>query len=427
MKTPCIYTTRGQQHTQGSTQLSDNIDIDFSQSLQNNYSADALRLSSVYEAIEPAHSTWTLNSRKEREILSHLESMPPTLNLPDYKISVSLGVGNDELRTALDALASLPSPEAERILAKPHINPFNGWIPLSTTMLMVELRNTFAYAFRQNTSREHLVDLALIIFSNTAQTLCDSQQYRSEEWYTSFSGPRLRWEVIGLLFSSWALGALQNKEHISQYRPRVLAAKFFDIMKSCITFCRAVKAENLLLLYLLYRTSIVSSILHGPNSKGSSISVSLHLTALIDFLLDIDFWRFHAETVSLAYSLRLHAMSDSSLQDLHTWKQSERRLFTAIYILDKTAATFSGRLPILASHYCSTTLPLDICNTTLLHGKPNQISDFLSLGVDEEGWNTEGKIYSTTPLRARGLIAQLREEILAIALNQRERNSLDLM
>lgn len=123
----------------------------------------------------------------------------------------------------------------------------------------------------------------------------------------------------------------------------------------------------------------------------------------------------------------LNVMPDSSIQDPRISKQSERRLFIAIYILDKTSATFYGKLPLLASHYCSTALPLDICNTILLDWKPGQSADFRSLGVNDKGWNNNGKIYSTTSLRTRGLIAQIREEILAIAMNQRQRDTCDLM
>jgi hypothetical protein len=133
--------------------------------------------------------------------------------------------------------------------------------------LLVELRNAFPYAFLQERNEKHLEAVALTIFSNTTQKFPDSQWDRPEEWYTSFSGPNTRWELIGLLFSSWALSALQNKEDIDGYRPRVLALKFFGIMESCITFCQDIKAHNVLFLYLLYRTSIVSSILQGPNGK----------------------------------------------------------------------------------------------------------------------------------------------------------------
>lgn len=123
----------------------------------------------------------------------------------------------------------------------------------------------------------------------------------------------------------------------------------------------------------------------------------------------------------------LNAISDVSIQDPRILKQSERRLFTAIYILDKTAATLSGKLPLLVSDHCSTALPLDICNTILLRWRPDKGVNLTSLGVNDEGWNVDGNIYSTTTLRARGLIAHIREQILDLALNRRARDPLDLM
>ncbi|UKZ86535.1 uncharacterized protein TrAFT101_002359 [Trichoderma asperellum] len=408
VKKPCRYVTTNPQHAQSSDHCSNNARIVHPKSPHNNLTVDPLLSSSTFETVElMMPNAPTLNPLNESEVLSRYESMPPTLSSLAHERNSLLSVDISGLQAALDVLSSLPSLEAEHILAKPHINPFNGWIPLPTTQILTELRSTYASAFQQGKKREHLIELALIIFSNTAIALSDGQHYPSEEWYTSFSGPRLRWETIGLLFSSWALYALQNKEHISQYRPRVLVAKFFNVMESCIRFCQLAKSSNIFLLYLLYRTSIVSSILHGPNNAN--------------------FWRLHTETISLACSLRLHAMPDSSLKDFHIKKQSERRLFTAIYILDTTAAAFSGKSPMLTSQDCSTALPLDICDATLLRKKPNETSDLLSLGIDDYGWNTGGKIYGTTTLRERGLIANLREKILVIALNKRPKLLPDLI
>lgn len=273
VKKPCRYIATSPQHAQSSGHPSNNSRIAHSKSPQNDPTVYSLRSSSVFEAVELTPIAPTPNPLNESEFLSRYESVPPTLSSLAHERSFLLGVNINELQAALDALSSLPSLEAEHILAKPHINPFNGWVPLPTTQILTELRSTYSSAFREDQKREHLIELALIIFSNTAEVLSNDQDYLSEEWCTSFSGARLRWEIIGLLFSSWALYALQNKVHISQYRPRVLVAKFFDIMESCIRFCRLAKASNLFLLYLSYRTSIVSSILHGPDSEDPLITI----------------------------------------------------------------------------------------------------------------------------------------------------------
>ncbi|EGR44515.1 uncharacterized protein TRIREDRAFT_112131 [Trichoderma reesei QM6a] len=301
-------------------------------------------------------------------------------------------VSNEDLDIALDILDSLPSPEAECILAKPHINPFDGWIPLETTWLLTELRSTFAAAFGCDGGRERFTELASIIFSNTAQRVPHTQVDSAEDWYTLLSGTSLRWETVGLLFSSWALAALQNKEDIDQYRPHILALRFLNIMESCIRFCRGNRAHNVLLVYLIYRTSIVSSILHGTGPCA----------------------------------IGLDTLPVTSIRSCCISKQSERRLFAAIYVLDKAASVSAGRPPLLASSRGTTALPLDISNTVLVHFEASQKPDVDLLRIDDQGWNTDGEMYATTSLRARGLIAHIREELLAIALNKRQNLLLEL-
>lgn len=269
VKRPCRYITASPQHAQSSSHPSDNSANAHSICPPNDPTIDSLPSSNVFGAVEPTSNAPTLNPLNESNVLSHYERVPPNPGSPADARSVLLGVDINDLQAALDALSCLPSLEAEHILGKSHINVFNGWLPFSTTQILTELRRTYPSAFRQDQQREHLTKLAFKIFSNTTEALSNDPDYLSEDWYTSFSGTRIRWEVIGLLFSSWAIFALHTKVHISQYRPRVLVAKFFDIMESCIRFCRLAKASNLFLLYLLYRTSIVSSIVDGPDSEDS--------------------------------------------------------------------------------------------------------------------------------------------------------------
>lgn len=267
-KTPCRYLNQTSQNRQMSAVRSGNSAIIFPRLAQNisGFSKDPLHALNFQITAESPQTESTFIICEVNTSLNNAKIVPERQILSgQHYVHAPSGPSAKELQVALDVLVSLPSPDAERILAKPHINPFDGWIPLSTTRLLAELRNAFSYAFLQGANRIHLEAVALTIFSNTAQRFLDNQLDRPEEWYASFSGQNMRWEVIGLLFSSWALSVLQNTEDIDGYRPRVLALKFFGIMKSCITFCQDSKANNVLFLYLLYRTSIVSSILHGPN------------------------------------------------------------------------------------------------------------------------------------------------------------------
>lgn len=269
VKRPCRYIAANPQHAQGSGHPADTSDNAHSMCPQDDSTLDPLPSSSVSEAVELTSNAPTLNPQRESNVLRRHESAPPNPSSLAGERDFSLAVDIDDLQAALDALSCLPSLEAEHILGKAHINMFNGWLPFSTTQTLTELRRTYPSAFRQDQQREHLNELALTIFSNTAEALSNDQDYLSEDWYKAFSGTRIRWEIIGLLFSSWAIFALHTKVHISQYRPRVLVAKFFDIMESCIRFCHLAKSSNIFLLYLLYRASIVSSIVDGPDSENS--------------------------------------------------------------------------------------------------------------------------------------------------------------
>ena len=66
---------------------------------------------------------------------------------------------------------------------------------------------------------------------------------------------------------------------------------------------------------------------------------------------------------------------------------------------------------MLSQRFISTLLPLDISDEVLLGVEPWK--DGI---VDDHGWNTLGKIYPSTLLRARLLMGFIRDSILTISL-----------
>ena len=96
-----------------------------------------------------------------------------------------------------------------------------------------------------------------------------------------------------------------------------------------------------------------------------------------------------------------------------------------IFKLDKVAACFSGRPPLLNRKYVSTPLPFDLKDDVLL-SDAETISNAVN-SLNKHGWNTDGKIYSTTILRARALLARVKEEIMEIALGNSEFSSIETL
>lgn len=92
-----------------------------------------------------------------------------------------------------------------------------------------------------------------------------------------------------------------------------------------------------------------------------------------------------------------------------------RRTCWAFFKLDKGIVSFTGRPPLITRHYVSTPLPLDLKDdylfadrTTLEHAVANTL--------DSRGWNTEGGFYNSTIIRARAILAVIRDEVFEIAL-----------
>lgn len=98
-----------------------------------------------------------------------------------------------------------------------------------------------------------------------------------------------------------------------------------------------------------------------------------------------------------------------------------RRLFCFIFTSDKSLASFTGRPPLLSRRYVSTRLPLDLSDDWLLAGGEilrSRISE-----LDENGWSQNDVIYPVSNLRARFILAIIRDEVLEIALAVNEKVS----
>ena len=106
-------------------------------------------------------------------------------------------------------------------------------------------------------------------------------------------------------------------------------------------------------------------------------------------------------------------MSNKSQVERSVSVQVKRRLYASIYKTDKALALFTGRPPLISSKYASTPLPLDISDEELMGRIPPS-----SGNLDQFGWNTEGKLYMTTMIRARFLVLQIGERLLELMLQE---------
>lgn len=114
-------------------------------------------------------------------------------------------------------------------------------------------------------------------------------------------------------------------------------------------------------------------------------------------------------------ALGMHRDADQNPKMATISSEMRRRIYAAVFNIDKVIATFTGRPPMLSHHYSSTPLPLDLSDEQLLSDREEL---FRIVGrLDANGWNTDSQIYSTTILRARTSFSMIRSEVLDMALS----------
>lgn len=125
-------------------------------------------------------------------------------------------------------------------------------------------------------------------------------------------------------------------------------------------------------------------------------------------------WRLHGELAALTTFMGLHTAAAASEKEWSVTVQIKRRLFAAVFNIDKVIATFAGRPPLISRRFASMPLPLDLSDEVLL--TPDPTGSIQRQHLDENGWSTDGVIHSTTMLRARTILSFIRDAILEIAL-----------
>ncbi|OAA64726.1 Transcription factor [Niveomyces insectorum RCEF 264] len=311
-----------------------------------------------------------------------------------------------ELETGAEVLFCIPSSGESKALLKDNASPVDSWLPSAAVHICESMWSAYG-AHLEEPRLEHTV-------KQMARRICDQANHQLDEtrgsgrsWLSSFSGTSLRWESLGILFALWAVKVAQKMNNDDDRRdlPRDGSADqngadarfrgYVKCVESCLRLSRWQQSGNTIILYLLIKYTHLASIVHGDASLMAN-------TAL-------------ADAVSVATKLGLHVDHAPNAEPMaFFFSQIRRRLFGHLFTLDKVASVFSGRPPLLSGQYCSVSLPLDISDQILLESAGLDSVPFDH--VDQNGWNTYGGLHSTTVLRARTMMAYIKEEILRLVL-----------
>lgn len=122
----------------------------------------------------------------------------------------------------------------------------------------------------------------------------------------------------------------------------------------------------------------------------------------------------HGHMVTSTVNAGLHRLPDYTNTRVTTASEYKRRLFSAVYYLDKTHSALNGLPPMLGRLYCDVRPPLDLSDDELFL-PPHALAVAISR-LDFNGWNTEGNMYDISVSRAIWQLSAVREEILELAL-----------
>ncbi|KAF4783628.1 hypothetical protein HER10_EVM0012038 [Colletotrichum scovillei] len=295
--------------------------------------------------------------------------------------------------SALFVLRCLPSLQA---YCHEPFHEQKGWSQIAVNRIIKSLQAAFETL--PDEGDKCFSDLAEILCRNTRRAIEDEQDDASQ-WISQFHDQNLRWESIGLLWASIArvsddVGSLY-RHHLNAFSESVSPQTAQACLGYCIELSRTFTDGNDLLLELCRRKAIFDSIVDGDARISSYVSHSLSVTML----------------TYLGY----HSLENGPSYEPTLCSENRRRVVAQVFTSDKFAVSFTGRPPLLTNSFCSTPMPLDISDKDLASDKTALSHAVQSL--DDQGWNTSGEIHPSTVIRARYMIASIRDELIAVALS----------
>ncbi|KAI1642089.1 uncharacterized protein F4817DRAFT_353898 [Daldinia loculata] len=300
---------------------------------------------------------------------------------------------------ALNVLHNIPDPIQGSVLRFKHGS--DGWIHNIAERAAKSLYETFGdYFSAGNRPTAKLEELARLICANTLRPFSDDES-DPDKWFGQFLGKNIRWELIGILSIFWEFVPGSNTEFWKGKRSAEFDRGFRiarENMHLSLDLCKEFSAGNSMMLCLSQRCTVMDSM-----SVGDA---------------DLVVWRAHAETISLLTFLGFHAVEEKGRLQTSLSTEIKKRFFHHMFTMAMVVVSFTGRPPLISSRYSSTPIPLDISNEDLFSDHGTFMKAISRL--DDEGWNTDGEIYPSTNIRARAIIAVIREEIFKIALDHRQ-------
>ncbi|OLN81845.1 hypothetical protein CCHL11_06973 [Colletotrichum chlorophyti] len=313
-------------------------------------------------------------------------------------------LSENTLETCLGVLRNLPQEADGRAMLLAHPNPHEGFVRPLALCTLNSLYETFGHCLGPVRDDFQLSNMARILCSNTARPFSEYETDR-ETWISQFTGSNIRWETLGVLCSYWELSTRKDRGTRAENdldldpcsgRPipnlqRIFRRRTIDCLELSKRFT---DVGNTLLLYVYLKRMILESLDVGDTSLAP--------------------WMGNGESVALLTFLGLHVEPSKEPYKPSLASEIRRRVLCQVFVLDKVAASITGRPPLLGRRYVLTSMPLDLKDDYLMSDEETLNNAVTAL--DDKGWNTDGAMYPVTFWRARYQLMVIRDEIFEIAL-----------
>lgn len=125
-------------------------------------------------------------------------------------------------------------------------------------------------------------------------------------------------------------------------------------------------------------------------------------------------WESHGKAVTMMTFLGFHKRPISPKKPTLCSEQ-KLRLAAQVFTGDKLEVIFTGLPPLLSRRYYSAPLPLGLTDEEL-SGDPASLEAAIAR-LDAEGWPLDGEMNRSVMVRARLMMAILRDEIIELAFS----------
>ncbi|KAF5015070.1 hypothetical protein F66182_13725 [Fusarium sp. NRRL 66182] len=236
-------------------------------------------------------------------------------------------------------------------------------------------------------------------------------------WMNWFSGPLLRWEMVGILFS-WAGMAFRHRQEWDsvfdlpeqQGRDRNSAAeRMRECASACVRLCDDhSEISDIMVICMKNSVKLQSTIISDESELYADAMVKIELILDVGDRIRVDYGTVRSAFITAG----LHRLPQ--LRKVTPYSQYRACIASSMYYLDKCESLFNAQPPMLSRHFCQYSLPLDLCEEDVYRGRERL--DAALARLDSNGWNTDGQIFTTTWLRALVMLSPIREGILELSL-----------